>query len=140
MQTILSNLWHRVIVEGKTILKRINHFQTYSEKQKTSLAKIKKAYAASENAAAEAKRIGQMQYLVSCAKTPKVTKGRYEVRTVPCGYTPNISSEEVRLLHAVAKSTHELFHLHLAKKYSSTLVEHTCALTVCTWSEHEPLN
>lgn len=83
-------------MEGVTVFKQIKNFEEYAKRQKTSFAAIKKAYAAAEQGADEAKRNGQPQYLVSCSAPPRlVRQQRYEVRTLPCGYVSHVSSERV---------------------------------------------
>jgi hypothetical protein len=86
-------------MEGMTVFKQIKNFKEYEKKQKTSLTAIQKAYAIAGRAADVAKRDGRSQYLVSCTSPPTVVrKQRYEVRTLPCGYSSHISSLQVILL------------------------------------------
>lgn len=78
------------------MFKQIKKFNEYEQKQKTSLAAIRKAYAAAARAADAAKHNGHFQYLVSCTSLPTlVTKQQYEVRMLPCGYSCCVSSEKV---------------------------------------------
>ena len=67
--------WRRLLMEGETVLKLIKNFKPPAkDKQKTCLAAIKRAYAAAERAASEAKRAGNPQYLVTCASPPRLVK------------------------------------------------------------------
>lgn len=86
-------------MEGTTVLKQIKNFMKYKDKQKTCLAAIQRAYAAAERAASEAKRAGNPQYLVTCVSPPRLVKNRFEVRTLPCGYSSHVSSEQVNTCH-----------------------------------------
>ncbi|KAL0054515.1 hypothetical protein WJX82_010134 [Trebouxia sp. C0006] len=90
-----------LLMEGTTVLKQIENFKKYEDRQMTCLAAIKRAYAAAGRAANEAKRTGNPQYLVTCASPPRLVKTRFEVRTLPCGYASHVFSEQD--LHAVAK-------------------------------------
>ena len=79
------------------MFKQIKKFDEYKQKQKTSLAAINRAYAIARRAADVAKRDGLPQYLVSCTSPPAVVrKQKYQVRTLPCGYSSCVSSEKVR--------------------------------------------
>ena len=83
-------------MEGTTVFKQIKNFKGYEQRQKTSLAAIQKAYATAGRAADEAKLAGHRQYLVSCTSPPRlVRKQQYQVRTLPCGYSSHVSSEQV---------------------------------------------
>ncbi|DBB14133.1 TPA: hypothetical protein ACH3X3_001085 [Trebouxia sp. C0006] len=91
-----------LLMEGTTVLKQIENFKKYEDRQMTCLAAIKRAYAAAGRAANEAKRTGNPQYLVTCASPPRLVKTRFEVRTLPCGYASHVFSEQD--LHAVASA------------------------------------
>ncbi|KAL3130715.1 hypothetical protein ABBQ38_000064 [Trebouxia sp. C0009 RCD-2024] len=91
-----------LLMEGSTVLKQIKNFKKYEDRQKTCLAAIKRAYDAAGRAANEAKRAGNPQYLVTCASPPRLVKNLFEVRTLPCGYSSHVFSEQD--LHAMASA------------------------------------
>ena len=82
-------------MEGMTVFKRIKNFNVYKQKQKTSLAAIREAYAVAQRAADVAKRDGLSQCLVTCTSPPTVVRKQYRVRTLPCGYSSRVISEKV---------------------------------------------
>lgn len=83
-------------MEGTTAFKQVDKFQQYEQKQQTSLAAIHKAYQAASAAVKDARP----QYLVSCVSLPHVGRHQqYKVRTQPCGYIANVSTEQVTSDH-----------------------------------------
>lgn len=76
-----------------TVFKTIDSFSGYANEQQTSFAFIRKAYNASNEAAAAS----QETFLITSSIGPSLNArtGRYTVHTAPCGWGPRVSSEKV---------------------------------------------
>ena len=78
------------------VLKKIEDFATFAEKNCTSFKEVEEAYAAAAAAASQAARQQIPPWLVSATSGPKVSSsGTYQVQAGPLGYCAQPTDEQV---------------------------------------------